>query len=172
MDRLVLGLVCSLSCSFNLSSYLVDLSTLTPVSVCSSYYPLRPRSNAIFFINIRQDRERSIYHVSIQIDLGFSFNFLKFYGCTQGIWRCQGLSLTCSCDLWCSCGNAGSFNPLHQAGDGTCTSAVTWAIGVKFLTHWSMEGDRTNGVLCTYSHLCYRLLRTRSHKLYLNSTKG
>ena len=34
-----------------------------------------------------------------------------------------------------SCGNAGSFNPLCQARDRTCTSAVIQATAVRFLTH-------------------------------------
>ena len=30
---------------------------------------------------------------------------------------------------------ADSFNPLHQAGDQTCTSAATWNAAVRCLTH-------------------------------------
>ena len=36
-----------------------------------------------------------------------------------------------SCNLHCSWGNTGSFNPLHWAGDQTCTSAETWAAAVS-----------------------------------------
>ena len=43
----------------------------------------------------------------------------------------QGLDLSFICDLHHSYGNAGSFNPLHQAGDHTRTSAPP----VRFLTH-------------------------------------
>ena len=38
----------------------------------------------------------------------------------------QGSDPSCSRDLCCSCSNAGSFNPLHWAGDQTCTSTATW----------------------------------------------
>ena len=36
----------------------------------------------------------------------------------------QGSDLSCSCDLRCSCCNAGSFNPLCQARDRTCILAL------------------------------------------------
>ena len=36
------------------------------------------------------------------------------------------------CDPGSSCGNAGSFNSLCQAGDWTCTSTATWATAVRF----------------------------------------
>ena len=42
----------------------------------------------------------------------------KLYGHTCGIWRFLGQGL----NLSCSSGNAGSFNPLHWAGDQTSTS--------------------------------------------------
>ena len=32
------------------------------------------------------------------------------------------------------------LNPLHRAGDQTCTSAATWAAAVRFLTHCTMTG--------------------------------
>ena len=40
----------------------------------------------------------------------------------------------------CSCGNAGSFDPLRQAGDGTHASGVTGATAVGFLTHCTTVG--------------------------------
>ena len=42
------------------------------------------------------------------------FNF--FYGLTLSIWKFlgQGLNLSHSCELHCSCGNSRSFNPLHR----------------------------------------------------------
>ena len=44
-----------------------------------------------------------------------------FFPCTRSIWKLpgQGLNLSHSCDLRHSCGNAGSFNPLHCAWDRT-----------------------------------------------------
>jgi len=36
----------------------------------------------------------------------------------------QGLNLSRSCDLNCSCSNAGSFNPLCQAGTWTCSQVL------------------------------------------------
>lgn len=47
----------------------------------------------------------------------------------------QKLNSSHSCDLGCSCGNFGAFNPLHRAGDGTCSSAVIQAAAAVFLTH-------------------------------------
>ena len=46
-----------------------------------------------------------------------------FYGHTPGIWKFlgQGLNPNHSCNPCHSCGNAGSFNPLHLAGDPTRT---------------------------------------------------
>ena len=71
-----------------------------------------------------------------------SFIFLKnLNGCTWGIWKStgQGLNLSHSCDLHHKCSNAGSINPLHQAGDQTHTSAATWAAAVGFLTQWPQQ---------------------------------
>ena len=55
--------------------------------------------------------------------------FFSFYDSTYGTWKFPGQGLSHSCDLglWHSCGNAGSFNPLHQARDRTHDSAVIWA---------------------------------------------
>ena len=39
-----------------------------------------------------------------------------------------------------SCGNAGSFNPLHWAGAQTCISAVTQATVAGFLIHCTTAG--------------------------------
>ena len=49
----------------------------------------------------------------------------------------QGLNPSCSCNLY---GNARSFNSLHQAGDKTCSSAVTQSAAVRFLTHCATAG--------------------------------
>ena len=60
-----------------------------------------------------------------------------FYGCSHGIWKfpSQGSNPSGSCDLCLSCGHTGCFNPLCWAKDWTCTSSVTWATAVGFLTH-------------------------------------
>ena len=47
--------------------------------------------------------------------------FLKYFifmAYAFGIWKFPGqrLNLSCSCNLCCTCGNTGFFNPLHQAG--------------------------------------------------------
>ena len=46
----------------------------------------------------------------------------------------QGIESEPQCDLHCWGGNARSFNPLHLTGNWTCTSPVTRAAAVKFLT--------------------------------------
>ena len=63
--------------------------------------------------------------------------FFFFYGCTLGTWKFPGqrLNLSHNCDLYYSCSNAGSFNPLHRAGDWTYTSTATQATAVRFLIH-------------------------------------
>ena len=61
---------------------------------------------------------------------------LTAYGSSQA----QRLNLNGSCDLHHSYGNARSFNPLHQAGDRTCTSAVILGTAVGFSTHCSTVG--------------------------------
>ena len=59
-----------------------------------------------------------------------------FFGRTHHIWKFVSQEL----NLSQSCSNTGSFNPLWQAGDRTCTSAATWAAAVRFLTHWATVG--------------------------------
>ena len=58
------------------------------------------------------------------------------YGHTLGIWKFQGqeLNLNHSCNLHCSHGNTGFFNPLCQAGDQTHTSAATSATASQILS--------------------------------------
>ena len=58
------------------------------------------------------------------------FFFFFFNGSFQpGDWN-----LSCSCDLFHSCGKARCFNPLGRAGDRTCFFAVT-------LAHWATAGS-------------------------------
>ena len=71
----------------------------------------------------------------------FSFLFLSFFffflnGFTHGIWKFLGqrLNLNHSCNLYHSCGNTLSFNPLCQARDWTHVSTVTQAAAVRFWT--------------------------------------
>ena len=65
-----------------------------------------------------------------------------FNGPTCGTWAfpVQGLNLSCSCGQCRSCGKARSFNPLHQAGNRTHTSAETGATAVGFLTYYATVG--------------------------------
>ena len=66
--------------------------------------------------------------------------FFFFNGHTYSIWKfqVQGLNLSCSC------GNAGSFNPLRWAGDQTFTAIVIQATAVEFLTHCATVGTPLN----------------------------
>ena len=51
----------------------------------------------------------------------FGFFFLPFLTTLQHIkFPGQGSDPSCSCNLFCNCGNIRSFNPLCWAGDGTC----------------------------------------------------
>ena len=50
-------------------------------------------------------------------------------------------------DLHHSCGNAGFFNSLHQAGDQTLVSTVSWATAVRFFTHCATAVTLKNIVL-------------------------
>ena len=72
------------------------------------------------------------------LTISFSFN-----GCTHSIWKFpgQGLNLSCSCDLCCSCSQAGSFNLQHWAGDWAHTPVTTQDAAVRFLTHCAMYGN-------------------------------
>ena len=87
----------------------------------------------------------------------FCFYFY-FHACTR-IWKFlgQGLNPSHSYDLCHSCGNARSFNPLCQTGDGTWTSAATWATAVRSWTHCTRRELHISLVL---SHLvCGSLLQ-------------
>ena len=65
-----------------------------------------------------------------------------FYGHSCGIWKfpSQGVNLSCSCDLCCSCSNTRSFNPLYQVGAQTHTSTATQTAAVGFLTQCATIG--------------------------------
>ena len=52
-----------------------------------------------------------------------------FNSCTHSLWKF--LNLSHSYNLHGSFSNAGSFNPLHWARDGTCTATATQAIAVS-----------------------------------------
>ena len=47
-------------------------------------------------------------------------------------------------DLSQSCGKAGSFKHTTLARDWTCSSAVTWAVAVRFLTHSATAGTHSS----------------------------
>ena len=70
------------------------------------------------------------------------FPFLKMYGRTRDIWKFlgQGLNPSRSCEQRHSCDSTGAFKPLCWARDWTCTSTVTQATAVRFLTHCTMGG--------------------------------
>ena len=76
--------------------------------------------------------------------------FFFFFTChTYSMWTFlgQGFNLSHSCDLCHSCGNAGSFNPLHQAGDRTQAYAAARVTAVGFLTHCTTLGTPVPGFL-------------------------
>ena len=80
----------------------------------------------------------------------------------------QGLNLSCCFGLRCSCGSAGSFNSLCQAGDWTCASTVAQGTAVRFLTHWATAGTpdfRVNrcSVFCHFmaAPVAYRVSQAR-----------
>ena len=75
----------------------------------------------------------------------FKVYYLFFYGHTRGIWKFpgQGLNLSHSYSLCCSCDNAGSFYPLYQARDQTPAPQQTQATAVGFLTHCTTAGTPT-----------------------------
>ena len=68
--------------------------------------------------------------------------FFFFYGHTCSTWKFpgQGLNLSHSCNLHCSCGNTASFNTLHRVGELIYVSAATWAAEVGFLTYFIAAG--------------------------------
>lgn len=50
----------------------------------------------------------------------------------------QGSDPSHSCNLCCSCGNTGSFNPLCRTGtEWIFTSRAAWAATLRCLTHWA-----------------------------------
>ena len=67
----------------------------------------------------------------------FTFFFLMAKSIACGSSLGQGSNPSYSCY---SCGTAGSFNPLRQAWDQTCTSPVTRTTTVRFLSHCSTVG--------------------------------
>ena len=79
---------------------------------------------------------------SAKLSIYYSFFFFFFCGHTWSIWKflAQELNLSCSCDLYHSCGNTRSSNPLHLAGNWTLTSAAIPAAAVGFLTHCATVG--------------------------------
>ena len=77
------------------------------------------------------------------------------------IWKFPGLGMYpgCSCDLHCSGSIPGSFNPLRQAEDWTCSSAATRATEVGFLTHCATGRSLNIWPSCLFS--CFVLYFTR-----------
>ena len=66
----------------------------------------------------------------------------------------QGLNQSHNCKLHHSCGNAGSFNPLCQAGIKPSTSTLSQATEVRLLTHCARAGTPVPSlqtvILCCY----------------------
>ena len=64
-----------------------------------------------------------------------------FYSYTYGIWKSpgQGLNLSCSCNLFCSCSNAGS------------------------LTYWVRPGQGSSLILCSDLSQCRWILNPLHH---------
>ena len=82
------------------------------------------------FVLVWSSRRESFYLFSFSL-------FFFFHGSTQSRWKFpgQGLNPSRSCNLCCSSSSAVSSNPLCWARDQTCTSSVTQATEVRFLTH-------------------------------------
>ena len=86
-----------------------------------------------------------------------------FNGDAHTTWKFpgQGLNLSHSCNLHCSCGTSGSLNPLCSARDGTHTFAVTQATALGFLTHCATTGSPFYWVLDSSSqNFCLVLLES------------
>ena len=71
----------------------------------------------------------------------FSF-FFSFFGCPQHMeFPGQGSALSCSCDLYHSCGNARSFNQLCQAGDQTYMSWHCREAADPVVPQWQLHNE-------------------------------
>ena len=71
----------------------------------------------------------------------FSF-FFSFFGCPQHMeFPDQGSALSCSCDLYHSCGNARSFNQLCQAGDQTYMSWHCREAADPVVPQWQLHNE-------------------------------
>ena len=96
-----------------------------------------------------------------------------FFFFFNDIWKFlgQGLKLSHSCDLYCNCINATSFNPLCQAGDRTHASTATWAAAVGFVTHCATVG--TSSVLVTKKNILSKeLSKYTKEKLHSNRSQS
>ena len=70
-------------------------------------------------------------YLAITSHIFFLMATFKAYGSSWG----QILNLSLNCNLYHSCGKAGSVNPLQWARDQTCASTVNRDTAVRFLTH-------------------------------------
>ena len=102
--------------------------------VCELYFNTAIKNfiKSINVINCINSQGRSIvwsfWLISKRLTL---YIFFLINGHTHSIWKFPGQGLNPS-HSW---GNTKSFNPLHQAGGRTHTSAATWAPAVRFLTY-------------------------------------
>ena len=99
--------------------------------------------------------------------------YFYFYGHNHCIWRFldQELNLSHSYDLCHIHSNAESFNPLHEAGNQTCTSAVTQATAVGFLNHCTTAGTPSpptfKGNLC-YGNFTFVFIQDKLKHIHKN----
>lgn len=70
----------------------------------------------------------------------FFFFFCMAPRAAQWISQAKDWIRSCSCDLPCSCSNAGSFNSWGQAGNRAHASKATQAAAVGFLTNCTTAG--------------------------------
>ena len=78
--------------------------------------------------------------LSLSLSLSLSLFFLNGRAHSTRKLLDQGSNPRYSCDPHHSCSNTRSFNPLHQARGGTCTSTGTQATAVRFSTHCTTAG--------------------------------
>ena len=83
----------------------------------------------------------------------YKWHFLEPH---HGIWKFpgQGLNLSHSSNLCCSCSNTRFFNPLSWARDQTQASTATQHAAIGFLTYCAMTG--TLGLTLLYCFTVYK----------------
>ena len=107
----------------------------------------------------KENSKRQLFFLSASFIHFFHLFFFSLYGRTHSIWKFlgQGLNPGHSCNLWCSCGNASSFNPMPWAGNWTCTSIATWATQSYFFQYNDFFSI-TAGLQCSVDFLLYSMV--------------